>query len=66
MPLVGGAATVWPFGARAQQTEQKPRIGVLNSLAETDPEPRAWDGAFRKRLDELGWIDGASGGVRRL
>jgi len=72
--LFGGAATVWPFGAGAQQTEQKQRIGVLNSLAE-DPESQAWDTAFRKRLNELGWIEGrniqldyrwAAGKVERL
>ena len=73
--LVGGAASVWSFGALAQQIEQKRRIGVLNSLAETDVEPRAWDAAFRKRLNELGWIEGrdvqldyrwAAGNVERL
>jgi putative ABC transport system substrate-binding protein len=52
--LVGGAAA-WPLAARAQQMR---RIGVLNSFAETDAEAQAWDSAFRKRLDELGWIDG--------
>jgi ABC-type uncharacterized transport system substrate-binding protein len=30
----------------------------LSSLAETDSEAQAWDAAFRKRLVELGWIDG--------
>ena len=73
--LVGGAATVWSFVARAQQTERMRRVGVLNSLAETDVEPRAWDAAFRKRLNELGWIEGrdvqleyrwAAGKVERL
>jgi putative tryptophan/tyrosine transport system substrate-binding protein len=73
--LFGGAATVWPFGAGVQQTEQKKRIGVLNSLAETDAESQAWDTAFRKRLNELGWIEGrniqldyrwAAGKVERL
>jgi putative ABC transport system substrate-binding protein len=56
--LMGGAVVAWPFAARAQQTEQKRRVGVLNSLAETDLEPQAWDAAFRKRLNELVWIDG--------
>src|SRR6516162_7111825 len=73
--LVGGAATVWSFVARAQQTERMRRVGVLNSLAETDVEARAWDTAFRKRLNELGWIEGrdvqldyrwAAGDVERL
>jgi len=55
--LLGGAAA-WPLAARAQQSEKTRRIGVLNAFAETDPEGQAWDAAFRKRLDELGWIDG--------
>jgi putative ABC transport system substrate-binding protein len=56
--LLGGAMAAWPLDARAQQREQIRRIGVLNSLAETDLEAQAWDAAFRKRLGELGWADG--------
>jgi len=54
--IVGMA--VWPYAARAQQSERMRRIGVLSSLAETDTEAQAWDAAFRKRLVELGWVDG--------
>jgi len=57
--LVGDAAA-WPLVAHAQQSERMRRVGVLSSLAETDPEAQAWDAAFRKRLVELGWIDGRS------
>ena len=56
--LLGSAAVAWPLAARAQQPNQVRRIGVLNSLAESDPEQQDWYAAFRKRLDELGWIDG--------
>lgn len=56
--FLGGAAVAWPLAARAQQPARVRRIGVLNILAETDPEAQAWDVAFRKRLDELGWING--------
>ncbi len=56
--LIGGVAAAWPIAARAQQPDKLRRIGVLNALAETDPEGQVWDAAFRKRLDELGWIDG--------
>jgi putative tryptophan/tyrosine transport system substrate-binding protein len=56
--LVGSATVAWPLGARAQQSGEVRRVGVLTLLAETDPEPQTWDAAFRKRLDELGWIDG--------
>ena len=57
--LLGGAAATWPFTARAQQVGPPARrIGVLNLLAETDPEAQRLDTAFRKGLDELGLIDG--------
>ena len=55
--VIAGAA-VWPIAAHAQQPEKMRRIGVLSSLAETDPEAHAWDDAFRSRLIELHWIDG--------
>jgi len=55
--LLGGALAL-PRSARAQTPGAVRRIGVLNSLAETDPEGQLWNAAFRKKLDELGWIDG--------
>jgi putative tryptophan/tyrosine transport system substrate-binding protein len=58
LTLAGGTVVTWPLVARAQQPERMRRLGVLSSLAETDPEAQAWDAAFRKRLVELGWIDG--------
>jgi putative tryptophan/tyrosine transport system substrate-binding protein len=56
--LVGGAAVGWPFRLSAQPAEHRRRIGVLNSWAETDLEAQSWDAAFRKRLEELGWVEG--------
>jgi putative tryptophan/tyrosine transport system substrate-binding protein len=58
MALAVGATAAWPYAVRAQQAERMRRIGVLSSLAETDPEAQDWDAAFRKRLVELQWIDG--------
>ena len=55
--LLSGAAA-WPLAAGAQQPDRVRSIGVLNGLAETDAEVQSYDAAFRKRLDELGWIDG--------
>jgi putative tryptophan/tyrosine transport system substrate-binding protein len=57
---LGSVAAAWPQVARAQQPERMRHLGVLSSLAETDPEAQVWDAAFRKRLLELGWIDGRS------
>jgi hypothetical protein len=51
--LLGGAAA-WPLAAWAQQSERMRRIGVLMSLAETDPEAQARVAAFRKGLQTLG------------
>jgi putative tryptophan/tyrosine transport system substrate-binding protein len=56
--LLGGVAVSWPLAARAQQPDQLRRIGIIYGIAETDLEGRAWEASFRKRLAELGWIDG--------
>ena len=56
--LLGGSVFAWPLAAPAQQAEQLRRIGVLSLLAETDAEAQAQDAAFRKRLTDLGWVDG--------
>jgi len=56
--LIGGTVAAWPVVARGQQGEQVRRVGVLNLLAESDPQLRTWDTAFRQRLNELGWVDG--------
>ena len=56
--LMGGAATAWPLMARAQRPSHIRRIGVLNALAEDDPEMQANLAAFRQALEKLGWTDG--------
>jgi len=56
--LMGGAAAAWPVTARAQQPQRTRRIGVLLSLAESDPEGKAQFSGFMQGLAELGWIDG--------
>jgi putative ABC transport system substrate-binding protein len=55
--LVAGAAA-WPLAARAQQSERMRRIGVLQGLSESDPEWSRRFGAFKQRLQELGWSEG--------
>jgi putative tryptophan/tyrosine transport system substrate-binding protein len=51
--LIGGA-TVWPLAARAQQADRMRRIGVLAGYERPLPEHEA----FRKQLQELGYIEG--------
>jgi putative tryptophan/tyrosine transport system substrate-binding protein len=53
--LLGGAATVRPLAARAQQAGKLPTIGVLGADA-LSWSP--WTAAFVARLRELGWIEG--------
>jgi putative ABC transport system substrate-binding protein len=55
--LVVGAAT-WPLAARAQQSDQVRRIGVLISLADDDPETVTRHAAFERALQALGWTVG--------
>src|SRR5262249_9232548 len=56
--LLGGAVTMWPLAARAQQSERMRRIGVLMPSAADDPEFQARMTAFVQGLAQLGWLDG--------
>jgi putative ABC transport system substrate-binding protein len=51
-----GGAVAWPLAVRAQQ--DFPRVGILITPGEGDPESRARIAAFRESLQKLGWIDG--------
>ena len=56
--LLGGAAA-WPLAAEAQQSEQMRRIGVLIAgLTEKDSEGQLRMAAFRRGLQNIGWIEG--------
>ena len=52
--LLGGAAAVWPFGARAQQPAM-PVIGYISSL--TQAGSLQWDAAFRRGLSQMGYVE---------
>ena len=56
--LLGGAATVWPLAANAQQPAKLPTIGFLGMA--TKSTWQQWTSAFIGRLRELGWIDGSN------
>jgi len=53
-----GSAATWPIAARAQQPERMRRIGVLMNVSESDSAGQRFVAAFRRGLDELGWVDG--------
>ena len=55
---LGGAAAAWPLAARAQQTDQVRRIGVLMNFPSSDPEGKALLAEFTRHLAELGWTEG--------
>jgi putative ABC transport system substrate-binding protein len=53
LAALGGAAA-WPLAARAQQVDRMRRIGVLAGYERPLPEHEA----FRKQLQELGYVEG--------
>jgi putative ABC transport system substrate-binding protein len=53
-----GAAAALPIAAHAQRASGKPSIGVLMTVAESDPESHARIAAFQQGLADLGWKDG--------
>jgi putative tryptophan/tyrosine transport system substrate-binding protein len=55
--LGGAAASVWPLGARAQQTGRIRIIATQLSGAEADREMQARVGALRDGLRDAGWIE---------
>jgi putative ABC transport system substrate-binding protein len=57
LALLGGAAAAWPRAARAQQSGQVRRIGVLTS-GEDENDPRLQ--LFRQSMQRLGWTEGSN------
>src|SRR5262245_34223811 len=55
---IAGSAAAWPLAVRAQQPEQRRRIGVLVAAAADDPVYQDRIAAFVQSLAQLGWTDG--------
>ena len=55
---LSGAAAVWPLAAWAQQVGKVRRIGLLMTMAETEPEAQARLTSFRTGLLQFGWTEG--------
>ena len=56
--LVGATAATWPLAARAQQSNEIKRIGVLLPYAQDDPEASLRFTTLREELLKLGWTEG--------
>src|SRR5580704_9925971 len=56
--LLGSAATVWPFAARAQQGNRMRRVGALIPLSANDPPAQVRNAAFLQGLQQFGWTVG--------
>jgi putative tryptophan/tyrosine transport system substrate-binding protein len=54
---LGGAAVAWPIAARTQQPSRTWRVGYLSPTPFNDMS-RPLFGAFRLRLQELGYVEG--------
>jgi putative ABC transport system substrate-binding protein len=55
--LLSGAATAWPFAARAQQSDRVRRIATLLGA---DVNSKVMYEAFRQELRRLGWVEGSN------
>src|SRR5262245_2571890 len=54
--LLGGAAG-WPLTAHAQSAGRLPRVGVILSVAENDPDAQRRVQALQQGLENLGWVE---------
>jgi putative tryptophan/tyrosine transport system substrate-binding protein len=57
MALIG-AVSAWPLSARAQQSQRVRTIGILLNADETEADAQRRLAAFRRGMNELGWVEG--------
>ena len=60
LATLSGAAAAWPFAARAQQSGQVRRIGILMPYPKSDAESQSYVRAFRQELARMGWSEGGN------
>jgi putative ABC transport system substrate-binding protein len=58
--LAGAAAAAWPFAARAQQSGQTRRVGMLFYWPSSNRQGQAGLAAFQTALQQAGWTDGVN------
>ena len=56
--VMTGSLLAAPLAAQAQQAQRVRRVGLLENVAEGDPDTLNMISSFRQRLHELGWSDG--------
>ena len=51
------STAAWPFAARAQQSDQMRRVGVLEETAEDDKDRNSQFAKFREGIAGFGWVE---------
>jgi putative ABC transport system substrate-binding protein len=57
---IAGSTVSWPLAARAQQSGEARRIGVLMLYPEKDPQGELRAAVFRREIEKAGWRLGGS------
>src|SRR5438874_198608 len=63
--LTAGLGATWPLMAGGQPANGLVKIGILNGLAENDPEMRVRLQEFTRQLARLGWEEGRNAHIEQ-